>query len=281
MSPHLLAFLTLACGIGGLATGLYLFFQGFRLLKRKRWIEDTPISKIAGAAIGQVKVFGRATGPYTLLSPLAGVDCYYYRAVARSGQRRENQQPLESRAAETIFAALFVEDETGRLMIDPRGAQLDLPPEFEETISGESMSECARRFLQRHGLSTESQTTVSEYAIKPGDPLLVLGTLGESRTLCPYLSAEATDLQRREQLEALGVPRGEMPASSPSVTSGFDVLARVLLRKGDDEEPIVLSREIPQRMIDGLARRANFDIWVGPPLALLGLGLVLKWLGIQ
>jgi len=275
-----LSLLTLLLGVCAFLAGLHLFFRGFRLLKRKRWIEDTPVSKIASAAIGPVKVLGRASGPYTLLSPLAQVDCLYYRAVAWSGQRAESEEPRESRAVESIFVPFFVEDETGRLMIDPRGVELDLPREYDETISGNSMSECARRFLRRHGLSAEGETTVAEYAIKPGDPLLVLGTLGEPDSLVAYLSPEAADLQRREQLEAIGVPQSEMPEPSSEIASGFDLHPRAVLASGDNGEPFVLSREFPQRMTDGLGRRATFDIWVGPPLALFGLGVVLKWVGI-
>jgi hypothetical protein len=74
--------LTFLFGCSGVIFGLYLFFRGFDLLRRKRWIEDTPVTKISAAAMGQVKVLGKATGPYTLLSPLAGLDCYYYKAVA-------------------------------------------------------------------------------------------------------------------------------------------------------------------------------------------------------
>ncbi len=122
-------------------------------------------------------------------------------------------------AEEIIFTPLFVEDESGQLMIDPRDAQLELPDEYAETISGASMTECARRFLHRHGLSTITETTVTEWVIKPGDPLLVLGTLSEvpvTEVKGPgerqfYLSAEAADLQRRERLEEFGVPGGILP----------------------------------------------------------------------
>jgi hypothetical protein len=277
---------SLLFGTTGIIAGLYLFVRGFQLLQRKRWVEDTPITKISAAALGPLKVLGKACGPYTLLSPLAQADCYYYRAAAWNARNEENEDELEQRAVETIFTPLFVQDETGRLMIDPRGAQLDLPNEYEETIEGESMSECARRFLRRHGLSTAGATTVTECTIKPGDPLLVLGVLGEADPAasgtsagCGYLSAEAADLQRREQWEAMGIPDREMPAS-PAPAGGFDLNPRVILDGGPERGPFVLSRQNPQRMIDYLARRSVFDIWGGPVLAVLSLGLALKALGL-
>jgi len=289
LSPEVISTLTLVLGAVGTLAGLYLFFHGFQLLQRKRWIEDTPITKIAAAAIGPVKVFGKATGPYTLLSPLASVDCYYYRAIAWSGRDSDDGQEPHGRATETLFTPLFVEDETGCLMVDPRSAAIELPAAYDEQIFGESMTECSRRFLRRHGLSTSRGTTVSEYAIKPGDPLLVLGTLGESRGVGSmadtetagdrgtYLSREAADLQRREQLEALGIPLSESRPPAGPGDSAFDLLPRVVLRAGGNR-PFVLSRQTPQRMIHRLAQRSVLDIWGGPILALLSCTLLLKWL---
>ncbi len=288
LSAETVSILAFLFGASGVLTGLYFFVRGFQLLHRKRWIEDTPVTKIDAAAMGLVKVLGKASGPYTLLSPLAGVDCYYYRAAAWNGRNAQNDDELEGRATEMIFVPFFVEDHTGRLMIDPRGAQLELPAEYDEQILGESMSEGSRRFLRRHALSTRGETTVSEYAIKPGDPLLVVGCLAENRGLGSmadtegrisrdtYLSREAADLQRREQLEAMGVPETELP--EPVTSAVPDEHPRVVLCAGDGRQPFVLSRQTPQRMIDNLARRSTIGIWGGPVLALLSLGLVMKWL---
>lgn len=289
-SPAIVSGLAFLFGCTGVIAGLYLFFRGFELLRRRRWIEDTPVSKISAAAMGQVKVLGRAIGPYTLFSPLANVDCYYYKAVAWNGRSAQDDQTAEARATETLFTPFFVEDETGRLMIDPRGAELDLPYEYDEAVSGGTMSQCTRRFLRRHGLSTTGGTHVSEYAIKPGDSVFVFGTLDENRGLCSmaesrehdrastYVSREAADLQRLEQLEALGIPQNELPAAVEQ--SDFDLHPRVVLRVGDNRQPFVLSRQQPQRLIEGLARKSVIDIWGGPALALFSLGLVMKGLGL-
>ncbi len=288
LSPESASLIAFLFGATGFLFGLYLFFRGFEQLQRKRWLEDTPITKISAAAIGPVKVFGKASGPYTLISPLAGVDCYYYRAVAWDGRNEQDEQKLEKRAEETIFAPLFVEDESGYLMIDPRDAQLELPEEYAETIAGASMTECARHFLQRHGLSTTSATAVTEWVIKPGDPLLVLGTLCEPAVTKGatsgeggfYLSAEAADLQRRERLEEFGVPGGAPPDPPARAATGFSLHPPVILAAGANGDPFVLSRENPQRMIARLARRSVFDIWGGPALALFSLGLLFKWLHV-
>jgi hypothetical protein len=63
----------------GLIFGPFFFWRGFRLLQRKQFIMDIPVSTIRAAALGRVQVSGRAVGPYTLVAPLSHTDCFYYR----------------------------------------------------------------------------------------------------------------------------------------------------------------------------------------------------------
>ena len=79
-------------------------------------------------------------------------------------------------------------------------------------------------------------------------------------------------------MEAMGVPESDLPKASATVIAGFDLSPGTVLAKGRDRETFVLSRETPQRMIEGMAKSAVFDIWGGPALALLSLGLLMRWL---
>ena len=65
------------CAIG-FCGGLYLFFNGFRLLHRRHLILDTPLSKIRSASMGMVELSGLAVGPYTLIAPVTARPCYYF-----------------------------------------------------------------------------------------------------------------------------------------------------------------------------------------------------------
>ena len=65
----------------GLCLGLYLFFQGFRLLQRRQLILDTPVSKIRSASMGMVELSGLAVGPYTMIAPITSRPCYYHRTL--------------------------------------------------------------------------------------------------------------------------------------------------------------------------------------------------------
>jgi len=66
--------------LGGLALilGLVVFFFGFRALKRKRLIEDTPTSTIRAMAPGQVEVSGKAVDWRPLTAPFSRTPSVYY-----------------------------------------------------------------------------------------------------------------------------------------------------------------------------------------------------------
>src|SRR5580704_5131034 len=76
--------------IAGIALGLFLFLNGFRMLRYKRLILDTPLSKIHSASIGLVEVMGTPIGPHTLAAPVTGDPCFYYRVQAWQWTETDN-----------------------------------------------------------------------------------------------------------------------------------------------------------------------------------------------
>src|ERR1700747_2832768 len=106
----------------GMALGGYWFYKGFRLLQRKRLILNTPASKIRSASMGLVEISGLAVGPYVLNSPMKQVECYYYQSTAwQLKQQGKNKQWVKV-AEETLHVPFYLDDGTGKLLIDVRGA---------------------------------------------------------------------------------------------------------------------------------------------------------------
>jgi hypothetical protein len=169
------------CGIGFCA-GIGLFIYGFKLLQRRRLILDTPFSKIRSAAMGMVEVSGLAVGPYTMIAPITGRPCYYYRTLVWEYKQQGKNKQWVKVAGECMHLPFFVDDKTGRMLVDPRGADLDLHCDFEEQFCDsfftvkDSAPDNVRRFLGRHAIITK----VQEYCIKPKNSLFILGTLSEN-----------------------------------------------------------------------------------------------------
>ena len=278
-------------GIAGVVVGIFLFFRGFPFLKRKRLIQNTPTSTIRGAALGAVEVSGTVVGPYTLISPLSEADCFYYHAVAKSTGEEEKKV-----AEEVLYAPFFLDDGTGRLMVDPRGAEMELRPSVDEEYSPATGDAFTRHFLVRRGLSSTAPATLQEYCIRPGDHLFVHATLRENPGLesaadClagdaaqghqGFLSAAAADLQRRAAIESV-LPPGSavppMPRATPVETEVFDLNPPVVLMKGTSGAPFFISWRSQRDVVQELAMRSVLYIWGGPALALAGVWLLVKHL---
>jgi len=170
----------------GALLGVALFINGFTMLRYKRIILNTPFSKIRSASMGQVEVSGMAVGPQTIPAGITGDSCFYYRATAWKLEQDGKNQSWKRVADETLYVPFFVEDPTGRLLIDPQGAQLDIHRNFRDQIGAsffstpEMMPPHVAQYLLRTGLIGQSGIRLEEYCIKPDYPLFILGSLGRN-----------------------------------------------------------------------------------------------------
>jgi hypothetical protein len=170
----------------GICAGIYLFIQGFRLLQRRNLILNTPVSKIRSASLGLIELNGLAVGPYTLTAPITARSCYYYRTLVWEWKQRGKNKQWVKAAAECMHVPFFLDDNTGKVMVDPRGADLDLHRDFQQEFcdsfftTREEVPPNVRMLLSRHGINTTNKIKVEEYCIKPKNSLFMLGTLDEN-----------------------------------------------------------------------------------------------------
>jgi hypothetical protein len=170
-----------------------MFYRGFRLLQRKRLILDTPTAKVRSAAMGLVEVNGLAAGPYTITAPITAMPCYFYRTTAWQLQQRGKNREWVKVADESLHVPFFLDDNTGRVLVDPTGAEMDIHRDFQEEFSNSFFSTAPEvpsnvaSFLTRHGVSTDKKIKIEEHCIKPKNALFVLGTLAENPGIdvCP------------------------------------------------------------------------------------------------
>ncbi len=224
------------CGIGFCA-GMGLFFYGFQLLQRRRLILDTPFSKIRSASMGMVEVSGLAAGPYTMIAPITARPCYYYRTLVWEYRQRGKNKEWVKVAAQCMHVPFFVDDNSGRLLVDPRGADLDLHRDFEQQFcdsfftTKDPAPENVRSFLARHGIATSNKIKVEEYCIKPKNSLFILGTLSEN----PGLEVGPLPVQDDETVHPLsrGVLSKSLGAISFSLRAGTHDFAEQDLAQRD------------------------------------------------
>ena len=274
----------------GVGIGVYLFARGFGLLRQKRLIVNIPRSTIRSAALGLIEVSGKVVGPYTLIAPLSEEECFYYRSVARLSGDSPGGSRGKNLAEETLCAPFFLDDGTGRLLVDLRGAEIQLIPLLHDESSQSPIPNYMRGFLERHDVSTDYPVTLEEYCIRRGDTLFALGTLQENsgeeiaesspgtsgHENARFLSEAAADLQRRAalafELPGMETARLNPPASATprrSTKSGeFDLHPRVVLMKGRTGDPYFISWRSQRDVVQELAGKTILYIWGGPILTL-------------
>ncbi len=181
--------------IGALA-GVVLFLHGFRMLRYKWLILNTPSSKIRSASMGLVEVSGAAIGPRTIPAGITGVACYYYRAAAYQLKQSGRNRSWQCVAGESLSVPFFVEDPTGRMLVDPEGASLDIERNFKDEFDTSLLSsnrdmlpENVAHFLNRNNVTFSANTRVEEYCIKPDSPLFVFGALCPNSTAAEWTPA--------------------------------------------------------------------------------------------
>ena len=243
----------------GILVGPYLFYRGFALYRRKRFIADIPRCSIRSAAIGAVEVSGKAVGPYTLVAPLTQRDCLYYRVVIRV--LRNKNRPI----IDEVCAPLFIDDGTGELMIFPQGAEMQWT--WEQGDGGDYLT----HVLARHGAERQDLVDAREYCILPDDNIFVLGTLREnpwavrdpqetalSRIGPGFVSMDEADILRREAFPYLNP---DLPSGAASKRN-FNLYPPTILMK--DRGPFVISTHSQREVVSSLGWQSFVFIFGGP-----------------
>jgi len=105
--------------------GITSFWAWYTNLKRYRTVADTPTSRIASAPQGYIEIVGRGKQPpgVALVSPLTGLPCLWYRFRVE----RQNDNRWEYVSSGISTDTFGVDDGSGRILIDPEGAEIITP----------------------------------------------------------------------------------------------------------------------------------------------------------
>ena len=200
---HQFALLTL-----GLFFALYWFFKGFWIYRKSRFIADVPVVPIRGIAMGLVQVHGNAVGAKTLLSPVSRLPCFFYKVnIERWSPGGRGSGSWTRYLTDSAWVRFYLQDETGKVLVDPRGADCDL----EQTGQSEVSSRPA--LLPGHAWEAESALDAG-----PGIP-------ASDSELRSYVSRVAAGM-RSELFQGADLSAGGTPTFSERTGPG--VLRRSL-----------------------------------------------------
>ncbi len=112
--------------------GIAAFVFGLKSFGDKKLIENVPTSKIRSLAMGLVEVYGTIV-PFekvVLSSPFTNKDCVYYDYKIEEERGSGKNRHWVTIKHETKMQNFFVRDETAQVVVDPRGAKMDVPESF-------------------------------------------------------------------------------------------------------------------------------------------------------
>jgi hypothetical protein len=192
-------FLVLGFYLGG-----YIALKGFKLLRLKWLIENTPTSKLRSIAMGFVEVVGKVSACKNkqvpnagmLKSPIDGVDCVYYETSVKELCHDSTGKAYWEIVYEDTRSVRFnVKDDTGACLVDhPAGAVLDLPFDVDcgTGIIGTNLPKNCAGFCKKNGLSQgifSKRKHFTERYLELGDDIYLLGTAMEN----PFVSSSASN----------------------------------------------------------------------------------------
>ncbi len=174
----------------GFVLGIVGFFRGFQLRKKKKLIEDIPTSTVRAIAMGVAEVKGIARQfKGTVKTPFSKVDSVFFRYVVqeyRSSGKSGSWVTIKEFSTPDWF---YLEDETGKVLINPVGAELFLKPDRNYQLGnfgGGKDKDVFEQGLIDLGISPpgflnfDKQLRCTETYICAGDPVYALGTASKN-----------------------------------------------------------------------------------------------------
>ena len=234
--------------VAGMLLGALGFSYGFSVLGEKRLIENIPTSRIRSLAMGLVEVAGQARPKALLKSPVTGTGCAFYRykieKYVRSG-RSSHWEVVDQGCSTNYF---YVDDGTGKILVDPVEAELHLAKDYEYTGSDLSLG-----VSSIFGLGGNKKR-YTEWYILPGDTVYAMGTVKKWKSsfedrkfrLAEKLRLLKEDKQRLQQFDADhdgSISLEEWERAKEQAEQ--DLLKEDLDKPADDDDSLVVTRVQP------------------------------------
>lgn len=178
-----------AFGIFALGLGGFALYNGFRHFFEKQLIVNTPTSRIRSLAMGPVEIFGKVVkrNDSKVKTHITKKSCVWCRCTVEEYRSNGKSSSWHKIFEDTVLDEFYLEDKTGRVLIDPRNAEIEIPMRFEEEsgLFGK-FSERSKEFIASKRIRTLNKIRVREYYLLPGEETYIFGTAGRN----PYVKTE-------------------------------------------------------------------------------------------
>jgi hypothetical protein len=226
--------------IGPFLGCVILFFLA-KSVRRQLLIDNLPTSKVKGVFIGFVQVEGTSESRTPLVSYLAEIPCVYYSAQVSEHYRRvytvtvtdsNGKSRSETRVdqgwtpvfSQNDMQSFELEDETGRILVNPAGADIEARTVFSQTVGRGHPLYYGKGPANAVAYST-GQRSFTEEAIPLDFPLTIVGNAHErSDVVQPMLSFD-----EKAPFYLISTRREQEIVRSLELKSGFMVVGAIIV----------------------------------------------------
>ena len=272
---------------------------------------------VRSVAMGPVQIHGRAVGEKTLLSPVSNQPCFIYKVdIDRFFSGKQGSGHWDPYLTDVGSVGFYLEDETGKVLINPQGAELDLEQNYQCEVSGQEIVP-----LDAPWRSQELETRPPGYPTPDSELRRYVTRVAEGINSAAF---QGTDLvssleagsrqreQRRRTNRSFGVRRGLIPLARFDPTWGegapgdyrlteycvvpeqeYDItgtcatnphagneIDRQLITQGRNDSTFLISSQAEKSLEQGLHGLAWRNIVGGGLLAVIGAAVLLEALGL-
>lgn len=271
----------------GFFAGIYFFFRGFKKLWEKRLIQNIPTSKIRSIAMGQVEIQGIALADVLLTGPYTKVPCVFYHIIEEHLVRTQKSTHWVKDLEVKTDIPFFVKDDTGAVMIDPSGAETDLPLRYTNIVGNRRYREwnimekepiyvlgTAKRLEGiEDKIQREVEARIREIIENPDEKI----KLDTNRDM--WIDEEEWKVAReriKEQVrkEFEGV-ENNLKQSNHNIP---DHLQDIVIGKGELDKHFLISNKSEKELVDSYKYRIFFSIFGGVILSLVCLKIILYYI---
>ena len=250
----------------GFCVGLYYFYRGLRVFREYRVLRDTPETPIRSIAMGLVEIHGKATGIPPIPSPVTKSPCYFYVVDIDHWVETKQGGDWEHVATDADGPRFYLDDDTGRVLVDAHHAEYDLP----WTVAWEA----------RYKPGTKAKNHPWGTSPSPGEApdLWTYAASVISRKKGHGFTVEKTDERARYRLtERLIVPehRYDITGTCAENPDSKDVHDRNLIMKGTNEPTFLITSRSDREIKQVLRDSAKNYVFRGGIAAVICLGLIL------
>jgi len=176
-------------GFGLVVCGIIILKLGLDNFLLRQRVLNTPTSKVRSAAVGLVELSGKVKSDNPLVSPVSKEKCVFWSVTGQF--RKSGHSGWRTVYAKSSIQPFYLEDDTGKILVDPKDANLDIPADLESEggigwlLSGPVLAGVLDKrvldFINNEPdaealRSNSGYVRVVESYVAQGDSLYVLGT---------------------------------------------------------------------------------------------------------